>query len=148
MMGVVPQQVSFLSGTILENIAPGEQEPELGLITTLIRDVGLLPMIEALPGGLGTELEGNGTNLSGGERQRLALVRALYRKPKMLILDEPTSSLDPQSEVYVNRLLLGLKEQEMTVLLITHKPQYASLADHLFVMEQGKIKESVGSLYS
>lgn len=146
-MGVVPQQVSFLSGTILENIAPGEEEPDLGLITTLIRDVGLLPMIEALPGGLETELTGNGSNLSGGEQQRLALVRALYRKPRMLILDEPTSSLDPQSEVYVNRLLLGLKEQAMTVLLITHKPQYASLADHLFVMERGKIKESAGSPY-
>jgi ABC-type bacteriocin/lantibiotic exporter with double-glycine peptidase domain len=143
MMGVVPQQVSFLRGSILENLAPGENEPDLGRVTRLIGEVGLLPFIEALPGGLDAMLTNNGANLSGGERQRLALVRALYRDPALLILDEVTSSLDPLSERYVNRLLSGLKEQSRTILLITHKVQYASLADHLFVMEKGRIKKAV-----
>ncbi len=144
-MGVVPQQVSFLHGSILENLAPGEREPDLGRVTRLLGEVGLLPFIESLPGGLDEMLTGNGANLSGGERQRLALVRALYRDPALLILDEVTSSLDPLSELHVNRLLLGLKEQSRTILLITHKVQYASLADHVFVMERGRIKERVAA---
>ena len=138
LMGVVPQQISFLSGSLLENIAPGEKDPDLGRITNLLREVGLLPFIGSLPDGLGTVITGNGGNLSGGERQRLALVRALYRDPLLLILDEATSSLDPVSEVYVNRLLLGLKEQSRTILLITHKSQYASLADHIYEIENGR----------
>ena len=139
LMGVVPQQISFLSGSLLENIAPGEKDPDLARITNLLRDVGLLPFIGSLPHGLETTISGNGSNLSGGERQRLALVRSLYRKPALLILDEATSSLDPVSEVYVNRTLLGLKEQSQTILLITHKAPYASLADHLYEVQGGRV---------
>jgi ATP-binding cassette subfamily B protein len=139
LMGVVPQQISFLSGSLLENIAPGEKDPDLALITNLLRDVGLLPFIGSLPHGLETIISGNGSNLSGGERQRLALVRSLYRKPALLILDEATSSLDPVSEVYVNRTLLGLKEQSQTILLITHKSPYVSLADHLYEVQGGRV---------
>ncbi len=143
LMGVVPQHVTFLAGSILENIAPGVKTPDLGRITLLLEKVGLMPLIGSLPEGLYSMLTNNGANLSGGERQRLALVRALYREPELLILDEATSSLDPVSEVYVNRLLLGLKEQSRTILLITHKKQYASLADHIHEMEGGRIKEPV-----
>jgi ABC-type bacteriocin/lantibiotic exporter with double-glycine peptidase domain len=143
LMGVVPQQVFFLSGTILENIAPGIREPDLGRISGLLKDVGLDRMIRDLPDGLGSWLTGNAGNLSGGERQRLALVRALYRDPPLVILDEPTSSLDPASEKEVHRLLLALKEQEKTLLLITHKPRYASLADHVYIMESGRVRPEV-----
>jgi len=140
MMGVVPQQVSFLTGSFLENIAPGETEPDLHRIIQLINDVGLMQLIDALPEGLGSPVKRNGANLSGGERQRLAMVRALYRNPEMVILDEPASSLDPHTELYINRLLLSLKAQGKTMLLITHKPQYASLADQTYEMEQGRIR--------
>jgi ABC-type bacteriocin/lantibiotic exporter with double-glycine peptidase domain len=140
LIGVVPQQISFLSGSFLENIAPGDKDPDLGRITNLLREVGLLPFIGSLPEGLETIITGNGGNLSGGERQRLALVRALYRDPALLILDEATSSLDPVSEVYINRVLLGLKEQSQAILLITHKSQYASLADHIYEIENGRTR--------
>ncbi|MFH0756278.1 MAG: peptidase domain-containing ABC transporter [Bacteroidota bacterium] len=143
LMGVVPQQISFLSGNFLDNIAPGETEPDLPRIIQLINDVGLMQLIESLPEGLGSPVKMNGTNLSGGERQRLAMVRALYRDPEMIILDEPASSLDPLTEVYINRLLLSLKEQGKTILLITHKSQYASLADQVYEMEQGRIRNLV-----
>jgi len=140
LMGVVPQQIRFLSGTILENIAPGERNPDIKRIMKLISDVGLLTLIESMPGGIESRLTENGSNLSGGERQRLAIARALYRDPALLIMDEATSSLDPVSEYHVHRYLLGLKAQSRTILLITHKEQNASLADNLFLLENQQIK--------
>ncbi len=140
LIGVVPQQIRFLTGSILENIAPGERCPDLKRIIDLLRGVGLLPLIESMPEGIESMLTENGTNLSGGERQRLAIVSALYRNPALLILDEATSSLDPVSAYHVNRVLLGLKEQSQTMLLITHKEQSSSLADTILVMENGQIK--------
>lgn len=138
LMGVVPQQITFLSGSLLENLAPDEPEPDLVRLTFLLRELGMLPLVESLPEGLATELTDNGGNFSGGERQRLALVRALYRNPRMLIMDEATSSLDQESEIHINRLLLALKEQERTILLITHKTHMTSIADHIYVMEKGQ----------
>ncbi len=140
MMGVVPQHIRFLTGSILENIAPGERCPDIKKILHLLQGVGLIPLIESLPGGIEYVLTENGSNLSGGERQRLAFTRALYRNPALLIMDEATSSLDPISEYHVNRFLLGLKEQAMTILLITHKEQNAALADHILVLENGQSK--------
>jgi ATP-binding cassette subfamily B protein len=140
LMGVVPQQVTFLNGSILENLAPGEEEPDIGRVTRLVKEVGLMPLVTSLPGGFHHRLTRNGSNLSGGERQRLALARALYREPLLLILDEATASLDPLSELYVNRLMLGLKEHAQTMLLITHKKQYTALADLVYELDQGKAR--------
>ena len=142
LIGVVPQRICFLSGTILENLAPGVREPDLGRVTFLLKEVGMQTLIESLPGGLHTVLTKNASNLSGGERQRLAIVRALYRDPALLILDEATSSLDPVSEIHLNRILLSLREQSKTVLIISHKVQFASLADRIFLMDQGRIRET------
>ena len=143
LMAVVPQQLTFLSGSLLENMAPGEAEPDLIRITTLLNEVGLLSLVEALPGGLETMLIDNGGNFSGGERQRLALVRALYRNPQLLIMDEATSSLDRDSEIHINRLLLALKAQERTILLITHKSQFATIADTTYVMKKGRVTDVI-----
>ena len=145
LMGVVPQSVTFLSGSILENLAPGEPEPDLVRITLLLKEVGLLPLVESLPEGLATMLSDNGGNFSGGERQRLAMVRALYRNPRLLIMDEATSSLDQDSEIYINRLLLALKEQQRTILLITHKAQLASIADRVYVLDKGRVTDVIQS---
>jgi ATP-binding cassette subfamily B protein len=147
LMGVVPQQVTFLNGSILDNVAPGEADPDISRVTRLMKAVGLMPMVTSLPGGFHHRLTGNGSNLSGGERQRLALARALYREPLLLILDEATASLDPLSEMYVNRLLLGLKEHSQTMLLITHKKQYTALADLVYELGQGKARWCPCSLH-
>ncbi|HDS07561.1 MAG TPA: peptidase domain-containing ABC transporter [Bacteroides sp.] len=142
LIGTVPQQVTFLTGSILENVAPGVRDPEMKKIIHLLDAVGLLPLMESLPKGLDSVLRGNGDNLSGGERQRLALVRALYRKPSLLILDEATSSLDPGSEYYVTRLLLALKEKGQTILMITHHSRHACLADHILTLDEGSLRAS------
>ncbi|MEN8202271.1 MAG: peptidase domain-containing ABC transporter [Bacteroidota bacterium] len=140
LMGVVPQQIRFLSGSLLDNLAPGDRSPDIRKILDLLNGVGLVPLIESLPLGLNTRLSENGTNFSGGERQRLAIVRALYRKPSLLILDEATSSLDPVSAYHVNRLLLELKACSQTMLLITHKKQNTALADNILILEKGNLK--------
>lgn len=134
LIGIVPQQIRFLTGTILENIAPGDRSPDIKRIYELIQGVGLMPLIESIPGGIESILTENGSNLSGGERQRLAIVRAVYRDPVFLIMDEATSSLDPDSEFHVNRLLMRLKAQSLTILLITHKEDHAALADNILVL--------------
>jgi ABC-type multidrug transport system fused ATPase/permease subunit len=140
MMGVVPQQIRFLTASILENLAPGIKNPDVKRILDLLNAVGLSPFIESLPVGLETRLTENGSNLSGGERQRLAIVRALYGNPALLIMDEATSSLDPDSSCHVNRLFLELKEDSQTMLLITHKEQNEMLTDQVKVLENGILR--------
>jgi ATP-binding cassette subfamily B protein len=137
MMGVVPQQIRFLTASILENLAPGIRNPDAKRILDLLKAVGLIPFIESLPMGLDTRLTESGSNLSGGERQRLAIVRALYGKPALLIMDEATSSLDPESSHHVNKLFLELKENSQTMLLITHKEQNEMLTDQVRVLDSG-----------
>ncbi len=140
MMGVVPQQIRFLTASMLENLAPGIRNPDVKRILDLLNAVGLIPFIQSLPVGLETRLTENGSNLSGGERQRLAIVRALYGRPALLIMDEATSSLDPDSSYHVNRLFLELKENSQTMLLITHKEQNEMLTDHIRVLENGILR--------
>jgi len=140
LMGVVPQQIRFLSGSLIDNLAPSDPHPDIKKILDLLNAVGLLPLIESLPQGLDTRLSENGANFSGGERQRLALVRALYLKPALLIMDEATSSLDPVSACHVNRLLLELKTGSQTIMLITHKEQNTALADKILILENGVLR--------
>jgi len=140
MIGVIPQQIRFLTGSILENIAPGEENPDVKRIIELLRGTGLLPLMESLPRGIESILTENGSNLSGGERQRLALVRALYRDPVLLIMDEATSSLDQESLYHVNRFLMELKRKSLTMLLITHQELNLSLADNVLVLEKGQLR--------
>ena len=141
LIGVVPQEIRFMPGSIMENIAPGEGSPDIRKMCRLLESVGMLGVVESLPAGLESPLGDNGVNFSGGERQRLALVRALYKDPALLILDEATSALDPDSEYHVNRLLLGLKERSLTILLISHSSRIAFLADHRLFIADGQVRE-------
>jgi ABC-type bacteriocin/lantibiotic exporter with double-glycine peptidase domain len=140
LMGVVPQQIHFLTGSIMENMAPGVRKPDVKRILDLLHAVGLNSFIESLPMGLETMLYENGANLSGGEQQRLAIVRALYAKPALLILDEATSSLDPDSSFHVNKLFHELKMDSQTMLLITHKEQQRTLTDQILLLENGILR--------
>jgi len=140
-ISVVPQQIELLAGTILENIAIGDFEPDFGRIIKLCQQVGILEFIEQLPAGFQTFLGEHGVGLSGGQKQRLAIVRALYRNPDILLLDEATSALDTDSEKMIENVLKTLKNEGKTIILITHRLNLTSLADHLIVLENGKIVE-------
>ncbi len=138
-LAVVPQATVLLSGTILENLAPGDPQPQMERLLRLCRDVGILEFVETLPQKFLTHLGENGVNLSGGQRQRLALVRALYVDAPILLLDEPTAALDPASEATILALLQTLRDEGKTILIAAHHPTVLAIADQIVRMDEGRI---------
>lgn len=141
-IGVVPQQVDLFAGTLLDNITIGTGRPNMKKVLDLCRELGLLKFIERLPNGFHSHVGENGVNLSGGQRQRIALARAIYREPKILLLDEATAALDSVSEVYVQKLVRRLRDEGTTVLLIAHRLSTVLDADQIIVLEEGSVLET------
>jgi len=137
-VGFVPQNPVVFAGSIRENIlygAPGASDDE---ISEALRAANALGFVESLEGGLQTQLGEDGQGLSGGERQRLAIARALIVSPQILLMDEPTSSLDAQSEETICRTLAALKGR-CTILIAAHRLSTAAVADRILVLEQGRV---------
>ena len=141
MVSVVPQQIDLFNGTVIENVAVGEYEPDIKRVVEVCRSIGILDFIEALPAGFHSPLGENGTSLSGGQRQRIAIARALYRNPEILIMDEATSALDSLSEASIQNAIMDLRDQDKTVILIAHRLSTVLHADKIIVMQHGKVVE-------
>ncbi len=141
-IGIVPQRIELFSGSILDNIAPEEKVPDTEKLLGISEQTGLMRLIKQLPAGFYTEVGEGGLNLSGGERQRIALARALYQDPEMLILDEATTALDPVSEAEILKVIHELRESSMTLLLISHKLSLVHMADQIILIDEGKAPES------
>lgn len=137
----VPQQVDLFSGTVLQNIALGDETPDIQRVVELSKDLGLLDFIEKLPEGFNANIGENGSMLSGGQRQRLAIARALYKDPEILILDEATSSLDSVSERYVQETIAKQRKKGKTIIVIAHRLSTVRNADRIFVLAEGKLQE-------
>ena len=137
----VPQRIDLFAGSVLENVVLGDSEPDVGRALEAARAAGIAESIERLPAGWDSELGENAVNLSGGERQRLAIARALYRDPQILILDEATSSLDGHSVARVRRTMLARRDTGRTVVVIAHHLDLAIDADHVIVMREGAVVE-------
>lgn len=140
-VATVPQQLDLFAGNIIENIALGEFNPNIERIVSICKELGILSFIEKLPNGFATHLGENGVGLSGGEKQRLAIARALYRDPEILILDEATSSLDSESEYYVQQTITHFNEAGKTVIIIAHRLSTVMSANKIIVLEKGKLIE-------
>jgi len=140
-IGTVPQQLNLFSGNVIDNIALGEFEPDLQRIVEICTELGILPFIEKMPAGFHTYLGENGASLSGGEKQRIAIARALYKNPEILILDEATSSLDSESESFVQKTIQNLKNQGKTIIVIAHRLSTVVDADNIIVLENGEVIE-------
>lgn len=138
---VVPQRIDLFEGTIAENIYLNDYDPNWGKIIDICQEVGVLSFIEKLPMGFNTNIGENGVQLSGGQRQRLAIARAIYRDPQILILDEATSALDSESEKQIKHIVTQLKEKGKTVLLIAHRLGTVMNADQIYVLKGGKLIE-------
>ena len=141
LVGVVPQQIHLFAASVLENVALGEFEPDMKKMLYYARKLGIHEFIEELPNGYATELTENGNNLSGGQRQRLAILRALYREPEIIIFDEATSSLDTISEQYVQETIKSLCAIGKTAVLIAHRLSTVREADEIIVVHKGKVIE-------
>ncbi len=140
LIGVVPQEISVFNGTMLSNIVFGgdlNQEKMKGFI----KKYGFDEFIDGLPLGLETIIGEEGVRLSSGEKQLLAIMRALYLEPKLLILDECASSLDKKTEQFVINLLRRLRSS-MSIFLISHRIQFIhEIANKIYVLEGGEIED-------
>jgi subfamily B ATP-binding cassette protein MsbA len=139
--GVILQDDSLFSGTIEENLIFGllrkVSYPEL---EEAARSANILDYIQAQPLGFKTILHERGQSLSGGQRQRLAIARMFLRQPKVLIMDEPSSALDNESEILIQQALKRLT-QGRTTFIIAHRLSTIRNADHIVVIDGGRVAE-------
>jgi ABC-type multidrug transport system fused ATPase/permease subunit len=136
--GVMTQDVFLFHGTIMENIAYGRPAATRAEIEQTVRDSGVDRVLRRFPKGLETVVGERGAQLSGGERQSIALARLFLRKPKLLILDEPTSHLDGEALQLVRAALRPLMDG-CTTFVVTHNPETIQLADRVLFLENGEL---------
>lgn len=139
-VGFVLQQNHIFNDTIARNIAFGEAEPDLDAVIWAARAAAAHEFIERLPFGYDTRIGESGLALSGGQQQRIAIARALYRRPPILLFDEATSALDTESERAVKDNLDRLLEGR-TSLVIAHRLSTVRDADLILVLERGRLVE-------
>jgi subfamily B ATP-binding cassette protein MsbA len=139
-IAIVTQQTILFNDTVKNNIAYGRPEAQEAEIVEAARAAYALDFIERLPQGFDTVIGEAGVLLSGGERQRLSIARAILADRPILILDEATSSLDTESELYVQKALENLMRGR-TTLVIAHRLSTIQRADRILVMSSGSIVE-------
>ncbi len=142
-IGVVFQETYLFSGTIFDNIAYARPDASLDEVIAAAKAANAHEFITKLPDGYNTVIGENGHSLSGGERQRVSIARAVLKNPRILILDEATSSLDPETEIKIQEALTRLIEGRTTI-AIAHRLSTLKNANRLVVIEKGRIAE-VGS---
>jgi ATP-binding cassette subfamily B protein len=132
--------VKLFNGTIFENICLSEH-PNFQEVTNFCRATGFDPFINEFQQGYATIINEDNANLSGGQQQLIALARALYQKPQVLLLDEATAAMDRRTEQFVLKLLQRLKK-DMMVIFVTHRVQLARQTDYTYVIENKQISAS------
>ena len=136
-IGYVPQESVMVDESVVHNLTLGEPIPEAE-IREALRAANALEFVEAMPQGLQTRVGEGGSRLSGGQRQRLAIARALIHKPRLLILDEATSNLDPEAQIAVIETVTQLKGR-VAILAVAHQQRMMREADHLYRLADGRI---------
>ncbi len=135
-IGVIPQDITIFSGNVITNILLGKEDTPQN-IEDFCKEYCFTEFINSLPQGLATILGEEGINLSGGQKQIIALMRVLYKKPQLLLLDEFTSAMDRKTEKFVLNLLNKLKS-ELTIIFISHRlHSLPKIADRIYVLENG-----------
>lgn len=139
-LGVVPQEVILFGGTIFENIAFGKPGASHEEVVSAAKQANALEFVERFPDAFETMVGDRGIKLSGGQRQRIAIARAILKDPRILILDEATSSLDAESEFLVQEALEKLMNGRTTI-IIAHRLSTIRKADRIFVISGGQLVE-------
>lgn len=145
-IGVVFQDFHIFAGDVSDNVVMnGETEHDVKRVETALSDSGLSPRVQEMKNGLETQLTTeimkDGINLSGGEAQKLAISRVFYQQAGLMILDEPSSALDPIAEYQLNHAMMQATKDK-TVIFISHRLSTTRLADRIIMLEKGRIVES------
>lgn len=135
-VALVPQEITLLSGSIKENIAFGGHDTSMDRVRWASHIARISDFIESLPGGYDTMVGERGITLSGGQRQRVAIARALMTNPEILILDDATSSVDPETELEIFNNIRR-EAAETTVLIVTHRESALKFSDRVLKLDYG-----------
>lgn len=137
-IGYMPQDIELFPGTVSENIARFTEYESADVIAAA-KSAGVHDMVLHLPQGYDTRIGEGGMGLSGGQKQRLALARALYGKPSIVVLDEPNSNLDDAGELALLKAILELRARKATVVLITHRGTILQSTTKLLLLHEGSV---------
>jgi len=138
LIGYVPQETFLFNGSVFVNVTMGCEELSEDDVRAALSASGALAFVEALPEGWHTHVGERGQRFSGGQRQRLAIARALVRKPRLLVLDEATTAMDPTTERQVCETLREIS-RSVGILAVSHQPMMSSVADQTIHLEKGKL---------
>ena len=138
-IGYLPQDVELFAGTIADNIARFEEKADPALVIAAARAAGVHDLIIGLPEGYDTQAGENGSSLSAGQAQRIALARALYRDPFLVVLDEPNANLDSEGDEALARAISGVRARGGIVIVVAHRPSAITAVDQLLVLNKGRM---------
>ena len=137
-IGYLPQDVELFGGTVADNIARFEVDPSSTDVIKAAKAAGVHDLILALPDGYETQLGEGGSALSAGQQQRIALARALYGEPFLVVLDEPNSNLDAPGEEALTDAIVGVRRRGGIVVVIAHRPSAIAAVDQVLAMANGR----------
>ncbi len=137
-IGYLPQDVELLAGSVAQNISRFEPKPEPDAIIAAAKAAGVHELITGLSEGYETQIGEQGTALSAGQAQRIALARALYRDPFLVVLDEPNSNLDAEGDEALTKAVLSVRARGGIIVVIAHRPSAIAGVDLLLVMSRGR----------
>ncbi|MFV0296025.1 MAG: type I secretion system permease/ATPase [Hyphomicrobiaceae bacterium] len=142
-IGYLPQDVDLFAGTIAHNIARFDPHAEPEVIIAAAKAAGVHDLVVSLPRGYETEIGAYGAALSAGQRQRIALARALYRDPFLVVLDEPNSNLDADGETALLAAIEGVKARGGIAAVVAHRPNVLAAVDRIIAMKDGRARPPV-----
>jgi ATP-binding cassette subfamily C protein len=136
LIGYVPQESWLLHDSVLKNVTLGDPKLTNEDAIAALKDAGAWEFVRVMPQGINSTVGERGYKISGGQRQRIAIARALVHKPKLLILDEATTALDPENEMAICNTLRDLRGK-LTILAISHQPAVLKIADEAYRLQKG-----------